>query len=87
MQTYGGKFQKKSEETKERLLREQSTLIKTVCILISLVLWVGSFSYIAYKNYVAVSWNEEVLLKTRNAWKALDRLEIILLVYVFFLKD
>ena len=86
MQTYGGKFQKKAEETRERLLREKISLIKTISVLGSLILLGGSGGYIAYKNYRVNSWNEDVLMKTRETWKGLDRLESDLMSSVLFLK-
>lgn len=86
MQTYGGKFQKKAEETRERVLREKVSMVKTVAVLVSLLCLGSSISYITYKNTKVLSWNEDVIGKTRDAWKGLDRLESDMMSSVLFLK-
>lgn len=86
MDSYGGKFQKRREETRERVLQEKVMFIRTFFITVSLSVLISTMGYLGYKYVSTQSWNQDVLMKSRAAWKAMDTLEIDLLNAVLFLK-
>ena len=86
MEKYGGKFQKRREETMERHLREKEALVKKICVYSSLLVWLIVGLLLGSKYYVARSWNEDLVYKTRAIWKALDLLEADIMDATLFLK-
>lgn len=86
MDTYGGKFQKRREETRERMLQEKISFIRTFFITVSISVLIATGVYLGYKYVSTLSWNQQVLAKTRESWKAMDTLEVDLLNSVLFLK-
>jgi len=86
MERYGGKFEKRREETRERMLREKVSFVRNLCIFISLVVWICVLSVLGIKYHSAQSWNDDVIYKTRAIWKSMDVVEADILNAVLFLK-
>jgi hypothetical protein len=86
MEKYGGKFEKRREETRERMLRENDSFIRNLCISVSLILWISVFVFQGYKYRSAHQWNDDIVFKTRAAWRAMDVVETDILNAVLFLK-
>jgi hypothetical protein len=86
MEKYGGKFQKKREETRARHLREKDSLVKKICIYGSLAIWISVGTFLGVKYKAVHSWNQDVIYKTRATWKALDFIESDIVNATLFLK-
>ena len=86
MQGYGGKFQKKREETRERMLQEKISFIKIFFSLLSIGVLVSVGVYIGVRYFATESWNEDVLSKAKGTWQGLDQIETDVVNSVLFLK-
>ncbi len=86
MERYGGKFEKRREETRERLLREKDAFIHKASIWTCLVIWGITLGLLAIKYRTIYRWNDDIVFKTRSVWKAMDVVERDILNATLFLK-
>lgn len=86
MEKYGGKFEKRREETRERINREKISFVRNFCIILTLLIWASTLGFLGWKYRVVYTWNDDVIFKTREAWRAMDLLEEDLMNAALFLK-
>lgn len=86
MEKYGGKFEKRREETRERMHREKISYVRNFCTIVCLILWISVLGFLGLKYRASHQWNDDIIFKTRQIWKSMDTVEADILNAVLFLK-